>query len=423
MHKEVSVMSNSLMSMMLKFIRTDGTKMKKYALVLAAFLFLPIISSPPSIFAATHAIQVLQYPGSSQTYPQGINNQGHIVGFTQTCPPGGQCYPDVNWLYDGTGFTIISSGVPGNINNSVLMDINNNGQVLDISALSYPDAQYTGSLAFSDNGQIVGYYLYGDFAHGFSYDGSYRTIDYPGQTYTFIRGVNDQGVMVGEYQSTTPVRFYSFIYNGYDFQSLTFPGAIDVRAAGINNLGTVVGSYYDDSIGRSRGFIYDGANFETIDMDASEWGNVYLTGINDFGQIVGQAEPLGGPSVVGILLTPAQIPVDINIRPWSRRNPINYKGHGILPVAILSTEDFDAPTQVDRNSLTFGTTGNEKSLAFCNPKPKNVSRDSSRDDLVCHFYVEVAGFKCGDTEGIIKGKTLSGVPIEGEDMVRITNCK
>ena len=127
----------------------------------------------------------------------------------------------------------------------------------------------------------------------------------------------------------------------------------------------------------------------------------------------------------GFLATPVPtiINVDIDIRPWSKRNPINYKGHGILPVAILSTEDFDAPSQVDQNSLTFGATGNEKSLAFCNRKPRNVSRDGSKDDLVCHFYIEIAGFKCGDTEGILKGKTVSGIPIEGEDLVRIINCK
>jgi len=120
---------------------------------------------------------------------------------------------------------------------------------------------------------------------------------------------------------------------------------------------------------------------------------------------------------------PFPYPVTIDIRPWSKRNPINYKGHGILPVAILSTEYFDAPSQVDQDSLTFGATGDEKSLAFCNRKPRNVSRDGSKDDLVCHFYIEIAGFKCGDAEGILKGKTLSGSAIEGEDLVRIINCK
>ena len=43
--------------------------------------------------------------------------------------------------------------------------------------------------------------------------------------------------------------------------------------------------------------------------------------------------------------------ISIDIRPWSKRNPINYKGHRIFPVAIISTEDFDAPSQVDQKPL------------------------------------------------------------------------
>jgi hypothetical protein len=119
----------------------------------------------------------------------------------------------------------------------------------------------------------------------------------------------------------------------------------------------------------------------------------------------------------------AAIDVDIDIRPWSKRNPISYKGRGILPVAILSTGGFNAPSEVDQTSLTFGATGNEESLAFCNRRPKDFSKDGSKDDLLCHFYIEKAGFKCGDTEGILNGKTVSGIPIEGEDLVRIIQCK
>ncbi len=115
--------------------------------------------------------------------------------------------------------------------------------------------------------------------------------------------------------------------------------------------------------------------------------------------------------------------VDIDVRPWNKRNPINYRGHGVLPVAILSAEGFDASSQVDQNSLTFGATGNEKSLAFCNHKPKDFNRDGVKDDLVCHFYIEVAGFNCGDAKGFLKGNALNGNAFEGEDLVRIIHCK
>jgi len=119
----------------------------------------------------------------------------------------------------------------------------------------------------------------------------------------------------------------------------------------------------------------------------------------------------------------AVLAIDIEIKPWSKLNPINYKGHEILPVAILSTEYFDAPSQVDQHSLSFRSKGDEKSLAFCTRMSRSFRRDSLKDDLVCYFYIEIAGFKCGDTEGLFKGKIVSRIPIEEEDLVGIINCK
>jgi hypothetical protein len=43
--------------------------------------------------------------------------------------------------------------------------------------------------------------------------------------------------------------------------------------------------------------------------------------------------------------------------------------------------------------------------------------------LICHFYVDLAGFSCGDTMGILRGETLDGIVIEGKDLVRIIHCK
>ena len=65
--------------------------------------------------------------------------------------------------------------------------------------------------------------------------------------------------------------------------------------------------------------------------------------------------------------------IDIDIKPGSHHNTINPKSKGKIPVAILSTEDFDAPSKVDRDSLTFGSTGEEDSLAFCNRKGKMLT--------------------------------------------------
>ena len=80
--------------------------------------------------------------------------------------------------------------------------------------------------------------------------------------------------------------------------------------------------------------------------------------------------------------------------------------------------DFDASTEVDAETLTFGRTGDEESLAFCNRSLDDVN-DDGYYDLICHFYTQKAEFECGNEEGILKGLTIDGTPLEGNDSVRI----
>jgi len=109
--------------------------------------------------------------------------------------------------------------------------------------------------------------------------------------------------------------------------------------------------------------------------------------------------------------------VQIDIKPASDPNSINTKSKGTIPVAILSTPDFDA-TEVDKEFLTFGKTGFEDSLNKCTKSNEDVNGDGELD-MVCHFNTQDTGFEEGDTEGILRGQTLDGTPIEGSDAVRI----
>ena len=110
--------------------------------------------------------------------------------------------------------------------------------------------------------------------------------------------------------------------------------------------------------------------------------------------------------------------VTIDIKPGSQTNPINPKSIGKIPVAILTTADFNAPSEVDKTSLTFGRTGDEISLVSCNKKGEDVNGDGLLDQ-VCFFKTKLTGFQIGDTVGFLKGQTLEGVSIEGRDSVRI----
>ena len=122
-----------------------------------------------------------------------------------------------------------------------------------------------------------------------------------------------------------------------------------------------------------------------------------------------------GGEIRGVLV----MPVEISIKPGSAPPvPINAGSHGTIPVAILSTSSFNAVTSVDTSSLTFGRTGHEKSLAFCNMGGEDVNGDGL-PDLVCHFQTQATGFQSGDTLGILMGKTVGGTPIIGQEAIVI----
>lgn len=115
---------------------------------------------------------------------------------------------------------------------------------------------------------------------------------------------------------------------------------------------------------------------------------------------------------------PRPLTVAIDIKPGSEENPIQPTAPGKIPVAILSTAAFDAPSLVDRATVTFGRTGTEKSLAASGCTPEDVNGDG-RLDLICHAETLLAAFQAGDTQGVLQGKTLDGRAFLGTDRVTI----
>ena len=111
----------------------------------------------------------LQYPGSRDTTPFGINSKGDIVG---------------NWDSDqsATGHGFLFSG----------------GQMISFDV---PNAMPNGTAAngINDSGQIVGTYVGQDGKfHGFIQEGStFSTIDCPGAVSTIAWGINADGQIAG----------------------------------------------------------------------------------------------------------------------------------------------------------------------------------------------------------------------------------
>jgi hypothetical protein len=118
-----------------------------------------------------------------------------------------------------------------------------------------------------------------------------------------------------------------------------------------------------------------------------------------------------------LLSEPPVLDVDIDIVPGSSVNTVSSKTL-FVPVAILSADGFDAASDVDRSSLTFGKTGDEDSLFMCLSKGRDVNSDSRRD-LICLFRFSVTGIAAGDTQAVLRGQTLAGAEFEGTDSVQV----
>jgi hypothetical protein len=113
--------------------------------------------------------------------------------------------------------------------------------------------------------------------------------------------------------------------------------------------------------------------------------------------------------------------VTVDIKPGSDWNAINCGNEtGVIPVAILSTDAFDA-TSVDHTTVSFG--------GACETHISNKTGELRRHeedvdgngytDLVFHFLIGDTNLDCDSIEGKIVGETFSGEIFEGSDMVHM----
>ena len=96
--------------------------------------------------------------------------------------------------------------------------------------------------------------------------------------------------------------------------------------------------------------------------------------------------------------------VNVDVKPNSDQNCVNINGHGVIPVAILGSADFDV-SEIDSSTLVFAgfqirTRGN--GMAQCSVE--DVSGDFSSApsapdgylDLVCQFVDNAEDWVVGD---------------------------
>lgn len=103
--------------------------------------------------------------------------------------------------------------------------------------------------------------------------------------------------------------------------------------------------------------------------------------------------------------------VAIDIKPGSYPNSINLKSKGVVPVAVLTTPDFDAST-VDPATVVFADASPVRWAI------EDVDGDGDMD-MLFHFNTQQLNLTLSSTEATLTGNTTDGTPIKGTDSVKV----
>ena len=218
-------------------------------------------------------LHTLDYPGAMDTYLQGVNNRGVVIGSYDN----GVANTNIAVTYSfqsGTWTTL--PGIPGYSANSGY-GINDFGIAVgnawqpngvawtwDPSSQSYSffavpgSAQYTTYPgALNDKEQVVGQYQDANGVyHGFLKEGeTYTTFDPPDSTYTFAAGINNSGTIVGEWGNLSGWQEGFVRTSDGVFTVVDVPGSFETQIVGINDRGDICGESVDPKTGQWTPFV------------------------------------------------------------------------------------------------------------------------------------------------------------------------
>jgi hypothetical protein len=273
-----------------------------------------ILAGITASFARPSTYNFTSFDGPGQngggTTVNGINNNGYIVGFSTNNAANPTLF---------TNFVLnpLDTLSELNINNDPLAmanGINNSNTIVGASnnqAFQQAGSQFTAlppisgtsamqtAFGINDHGVIVGQFTDGatDTQPGFVYNGTSYTILNPVASVAVVnaQSVNNQGEVAGFY-STNGVNQHGFLFNDISgtYQLLPDPNVANLvltQFLGINDNGLAVG-YYQTNDGSQHGFIYNIATNTYSFLDdpnaaLNGFSVTQITGINDSGEIAG----------------------------------------------------------------------------------------------------------------------------------------
>jgi uncharacterized membrane protein len=219
------------------------------------------------------SFSTVDFPGSDGGHAHGINSEGVIAGLYFT---GKKFHGYV--LNKGVYTTVDFPGVQ----NTRANDINTAGDIV---------GSYVDNNSYNNTGGSNG-----TKEHGFLYRGGvFTTIDFPGANYTEVWRINDNGQVLGRYQSGNGgTHVFLLALASGTFLSIDYPGATTTavkdftQMGGLNNNGDIASDYCSSAncgLDTVRGFLLSGGSFSALEVPGAA-GTVPF-GINDQGAIVG----------------------------------------------------------------------------------------------------------------------------------------
>ena len=172
------------------------------------------------------------------------------------------------------------------------------------------------------------------------------------------------------------------------------------------------------------------------DLGAAVLANIYQTGGEDafvmegYTHITASLEDFAGQTIRlrftevdnqfffqagidNVAVYPSVIEVEVDIKPGSSTNPVNMSANGSLPVAILTTDDFDAST-IDAETVRLGTTAiNANRNGVLQYSIEDVDGDGDLD-FVAHFSIP-ALVASGDLVATTTSLTITGTSDDGDN--------
>jgi len=165
----------------------------------------------------------------------------------------------------------------------------------------------------------------------------------------------------------------------------------------------------------------------TTDSGMDRWPRVAVSGRGTWLAIWSAFEALGdqgGDEDIVVTNMSCHTPeraVEVDIKPGSYPNSINLGSYGVIPVAILTTKDFDATT-VDPDTVELA--GSAVAIRGNGNRTLASLEDVNGDgyiDLMLHVETENLSLETGATEAVLTGETYEGELIEGSDSIMIVN--